>query len=121
MARTNVPIPTLLANAENDNPPTTALDATNGHSIAAGSITDRLLLEVKNTFAGSKTWTVKAGINPPAIRAGLGDLAVVQAAQNDISMVVLDGDRFTQAGGLIYIDLAAGMTGTIRAIRLPAV
>jgi hypothetical protein len=121
MARTDVPVTSLTANAENDNPGTTALDATNGHSIDVNGVTDRLLIEVKNTFAGSKTFTVKAGANPPAVRAGLGDLAVVQGAQNDISIVVLEASRFVQADGKVYVDLAASMTGTIRAIRLPAV
>lgn len=41
-------------------------------------------------------------------------------AQNDVAVVVLESARFVQADGKIYIDLAASMTGTIQALRLPA-
>lgn len=120
MARTNVPITALTANAANADPATTALDATNGHTIAVGGLTDRLAIEVKNTFAGAKSVTVKAGANPPAIRAGLGDLTK-SLAQDEITILVLESARFVQADGAIYVDLTAGTTGTIRAYRLAAV
>lgn len=121
MARTNVPVTAVTANAENENPATTALDATNQHVIPAGSDSGRLLLRITNTFAGSKVVTVKAGVNPPAFRAGIGDLAITMGAQNDVAYVLLESARFAQANGDIYIDLAASMTGTILALRLPAV
>jgi len=119
MARTAVPVTALTANAENENPTTTAIDATNQHEIASGGETDRLLLRIVNTFAGSKVVTIKAGVNPPAFRAGLGDLAITMGAQNDVAYVVLESARFAQADGKINIDVAASMTGSILALRLP--
>jgi hypothetical protein len=121
VARTNVPITDLLANAENENPASTAIDAANNHVIPAGAKTRRLLLRIVNTFAGSKTVTIKAGVNPPSVRAGIGDLAVVMGAQNDVAYVVLESARFAQANGDIYVDVAAATTGSILALRLPAV
>lgn len=121
MARTNVPVTAVTANAENENPATTAIDATNNHVIPAGSVTDRLLLRIVNTFAGSKVVTIKAGVNPPAVRSGLGDLAITMAAQNDVAYVVIESARFAQADGSINIDVAAATTGSILALRLPAV
>lgn len=120
MARTNVPVTALTANAENENPATTAIDATNNHVIPAGGDMGRLLLRIVNTFAGSKVVTVKAGVNPPAFRAGLGDLAITMAAQNDVAYVLLEAARFAQANGDIYVDVAAATTGSILAMRLPA-
>lgn len=121
MARTNVPVTAVVANAENENPATTSIDATNNHVIPAGSDTGRLLLRIINTFAGSKVVTVKAGVNPPAVRSGIGDLAITMAAQNDVAYVLLESGRFAQANGDIYIDVAAATTGSILALRLPAV
>lgn len=121
MARTNVPVLTLAANAENENPATTALDATNGHIVPVLGRAGRVLLRIVNTFAGSKTVTIKAGVNPPAFRAGTGDLVITMGAQNDVALVLVESARFAQADGSIWIDLAASMTGTIQASRIPAV
>ncbi len=91
MARTNVPLTNLTVSGTSKNPSTTALDATNGHNIAlastaipAGPSANRLLLVVTNTFAGSKTITIKAGANPPSFRKDLGDLALAMA-QDDVA------------------------------------
>lgn len=121
MARTSVPVTVLVANAENENPATTALDATNGHTIPVAGRTRNILLRITNTFAGSKTVTVKAGTKPPAYRSGLGDLVITLGAQNDVAYVLVESGRFTQADGSIWIDMAAATTGTILALRLPAV
>lgn len=126
MARTNVPLTKLTANSGNVAPSTTNLDATNSHNIAlaSGSVpaqsgADRLVLVVNNTFAGSKTITVKAGANPPAQRAGLGDL-VVTLTQNQTAYIgPLEPARFLQTDGSINVDVAASMTGTILAVLLP--
>lgn len=118
MARTNVPITTLSQDTMNANPGTTAIDPTNGMVIAANSFTRRLLIEFTNTFAGSKSATIRAGVNPPAVRSGLGDL--VQAiAQNGVYIACIESARFAQADGSINLDFTASMTGTVRAIALP--
>lgn len=117
MARSNLPITTLVKDTNNANPATTAIDATNGNTIAAGD-TPLLLVEVTNTFAGSKSVIFRAGDNPPAQRAGLGDLTVA-LAQNAVNLFVLETARFIQDDGSISIDFTASMTGTLRAIALP--
>ncbi len=63
--------------------------------------------------------TVKAGVNPPSVRAGIGDLVITMGAQNDVAYVLLESSRFTQADGSIWIDVAAATTGSILALRLP--
>lgn len=118
MARVNLPITALVRDADNANPGTTAIDATNGLTIAASSDMSRLLIEVTNTFAGAKSVTFKAGANPPAQRAGIGDL-VVSIAQNGVHLFVLESARFAQADGSISVDFTASMTGTMRAMSLP--
>ena len=126
MARTNVPLTKLTANSGNVAPSTTALDATNGHNIALASTaipaqagSELLVLVVNNTFAGSKTVTVKAGANPPAQRAGLGDLTVTLTQNQTAYIGPLESQRFYQADGSINVDMAAGTTGTILAVLLP--
>jgi hypothetical protein len=53
----------------------------------AGVGCDRVLLEVKNTAAAALKVEILAGDNPPAQRAGLGDLTLVAAAaQNAVNM-----------------------------------
>jgi hypothetical protein len=96
---------------------TTAINATDGMSLDVGSHTGNVVLIVTNTFAGAKILTVKAGDNPPAFRAGLGDLAE-SFAQNAVKILTLESARFIQDDGKIHIDAAADMTGTIQAYRL---
>lgn len=124
MARTNVPIVALAANTHNLEGAGVALDATNNHVIdCSGVKSGKLLVRIKNTFAGSKAATVKAAaVSPPAFRKNLGDLVVTLASQNDTTTLILESSRFVgQAAGdqKINIDLAASMTGTIWAFQLP--
>jgi hypothetical protein len=124
MARTAVTPVALAANAHNLEGAGTALDAPNGHQIDCSGIkSGKLLIRIKNTFAGSKVATIKAGgVNPPAFRKDLGDLTVTLASQNDVSTLVLETARFVGQSGantMLYIDLAASMTGTIWVYQLP--
>ncbi len=121
MARTAVPITSLPANAGTAGAAGTAADPTNGHLIAAGGLTRRLLLVVKNTAAGAKNATLKAGVNPPAFRAGVGDLVVSVPATTGVRYIVVEAARFAQANGDINLDLEAGTTGTVEAYRLGVV
>jgi hypothetical protein len=116
MARTAITITALPANAGTAPAAGTAVDPTNGMSVAAGGLTRRLLLHIKATFAGAKNYTLKAGANPPAVRAGVGDL--VLAINNAERFVVLEAARFVQADGTLNLDIEAGATGTIAAYRL---
>lgn len=94
----------------------------------AGVGCDRVILEVKNTAANALKVELLAGDNPPAQRAGMGDLTLVAAAaQNDVNIFgPFDSSRFLQndATSKGRLDLkftpASGTIGvTIRAYRLP--
>lgn len=114
------------------------VDPTNGHVISLPTSdalgqskgkTQLLILRLVNTFAGSKTVTIKAAAAPTAgsdfyapfhDQSAKGDLAIVMASQNDVSYVAgLDSSRFAQADGTLWVDYAAAMTGTIEAYALP--
>lgn len=118
MPRDAVAITSLTLNGAVDDPAGTAINATNGATIDAGGDTRGLLVVVTNTFAGAKVTTIQSGVKPPAEHASLGDLTESQA-QNDRTTFVLEGSRFIQADGSIWVDFETGMTGTIRALRLP--
>lgn len=117
MARTAVTVTELTANSSTANPAGDAVDPTNGH-IVSGVPLEELFLEINSTFAGAKTFTVKAGANPPAEMAGQGDLAVsLNAAVGRIGP--LTSARFIQADGSVWLDVEAGATGTVKAFHLP--
>jgi hypothetical protein len=128
MARTALPLTNLTANGAVLNNAGTAIDAANGMAVtipttaipSAGNL-DRLVLYVQNTFAGTKTVTVKAGVNPPAFRAGLGDFTTgnLTASTGTAFIGPFDISRFIQADNTVNIDFAASMTGTIWALLLP--
>ncbi len=86
--------------------------------------THDILLELANTAEAAATMTVAvlAGDNPPAFRAGLGDLAI-SLAQNAVKYVVLESARFMQSNGVINVKSTPASTKTqtlaIRAYRLP--
>lgn len=119
MPRTALPV-TATPVATGAAPTATAVDPTNHHVIAA-SVTplEEFLIVVNNTFAGVKAVTVKAGVNPPALSAGQGDLVVNCAAStNGIPIGPLESARFLQADGTLNVDIAAAMTGTIVVYKL---
>ena len=100
-----------------------AVDPTNGHIInpVAGlqsPTVGELLLHVTNTFGGTKTVTLKAGVNPPSSLAPKGDLVVTVPATTGDMLIPISPGRHTQKDGSIWIDLAAGMTGNIGLVRV---
>lgn len=120
MARTALTLTKLTANGSVADPAGNAVDVANGHvlTLPAGATLEEIMLEVNLTFAGAKNVTIKAGSNPPALEAGQGDLVV--AINNAVRLIgPLTSGRFLQAGGLLFVDLEAAATGTIKAIRLP--
>lgn len=127
MARTNIPLTVITPNAGQAFPAGTAVDPTNGHYIDCGGLSGQLLLWVNNTFAGTKTVTVKAGANPPAMRKDIGDFVYTALASSATLLGNLESGRFIQApggtdggtGGRVFVDLAAAMTGTIAALFIP--
>lgn len=102
-----------------------AIDATNHHVIdLAGSDVDctRLMIEVTHTTGSAKVVTVKAGDNPPADAAGVGDLATSFADGSGtpvVKSIMVESARFIQSDGTIEIDVAASTTGSIKAFALP--
>lgn len=81
-----------------------------------GGQSELVILEVTNNAAGAVNLvvTVKAGDNPPAQRAGLGDLATT-LAQNAVKIIgPLESARFIQDDGKLNITFAPA-SGTIAA------
>lgn len=115
MARTAVTPTTLAADASTLQATGSALDPANGHVIAGPTVDSHLLIDIDSTFAGAKTFTIKAGV---LAGGALGDLVVSLNAQRALIRVSLW--RFMQVDGSINIDVAAAATGTIRAYRVIA-
>lgn len=119
MARTPVTVVEMVPNSNIADPAGTAVDPANGHVITQtiGGL-EELYIEINSTFAGVKTFTFKAGANPPALSAGQGDLVVSLNAAIGI-VGPLSSARFAQKDGTLQIDVAAAATGTIKAIHMP--
>lgn len=100
------------------------IDKTSDHVIDAEG--DKLLLLFHLTAATSgDTITIKAGVNPPAFRSGIGDLVYTSAGLGaeetaDIAVGPIESARFKQSDGKIYVDVAgATIAGTLEAYALP--
>ena len=140
MARTNLPVTLLDPKSPTLNSAGTAIDAANGMNIALASSAiparpgmDRLVLYVQNTFAGTKTVTVRAGAGVaapsgfgtgypvPSQEQGFGDLVTgnLTASTGTAFIGPFDSARFIQTDGSVNVDFAASMTGTIWAVLLP--
>lgn len=119
MPRDAVAVTDLAANAGVAAPAGTAISPTNGANIANFGDGGRVVVRVTNTNGTDRTVTVKAGVNPPSVREGLGDLAVVVAATSGVKYLVLETARFQKADGSIDIDFEASMAGNISALRIP--
>lgn len=99
----------------------TAINTTNGAEIdLAGYKGQHIIVEVTNTAGSAYDVTFKAGDNPPAFRAGLGDLVEEIAATTGDEFFVLETARFLQNDGCIYADFETSMTGKIKAYAMPA-
>lgn len=128
MARTNLPITALHFNAGVLQPAGTTVDQANGMNITAANLetesipasngSNLLVLQVANTAGSPFNLIVRAGVNPPAMRAALGDLTV--AVTNATTQIVgpFEPGRFAQADGSINVDFGVGFTGTINAYLL---
>jgi hypothetical protein len=118
MARTALTVYSWVANSHLTDPNPDTADAANGHTIAAAK-TERLMLRFYNTAVAAKNAIVKAGANPPAVAASLGDLTVSVGASGIEWIGPLESGRFIQADGSLSVDLQAGFTGSITAFLLP--
>lgn len=126
MARTNLPLTPLVGNSGVAEPAGTAIDQANGMNIALASTAipaaggpRHLILQVKNTFAGTKVITIGAGVNPPAMRSALGAITFTCPASSNTFVGPFEAARVLQADGSINVDFASGITGTINAFLVP--
>lgn len=118
MARTAVTVTDLTGATSVANPAGTTADATNGHVIT-GTRPEVLLLRVNNTAGGAKNVIVKAGAFPIAESSGQGDLTVsVPATTGSVLVGPLESARFLQNDGTLNVDLEAGFTGTVAALKV---
>jgi len=92
----------------------TAIVAGNDHAIAYPQ-EGKLLIRIKNTYAGAKVITVESG---DFIANGQGDLAQT-FAQDEERFIVLSSDRFKDTDGNVIITVASGTTGYIGAYYMP--
>ncbi len=126
MPRTALPTTNLPGAAALADPAGTAIDQPNGMvvALASGAVphapgAGRLVLRIANSAAAPYTVTVRAGATPPAFRAGLGDLTVSVPAGATRWFGPFESARFVQADGSLYLDFAAGITGTATAFLVP--
>lgn len=120
MARTALTLTALAPNSSIADAAGNAVDPTNGHTLAltGEQSLEEIYLEINSTFAGAKNFTVKAGVYPPALSAGQGDLVV--SINNAVRLLgPFTSARFAQADGSLYVDAEAGATGTIKAFHVP--
>lgn len=123
MPRTSVAARALVANGNlNGVTGPTTIDSTlvtNGVNVPSAE-PERTIIRVANTEASTNVVTLKAGDNPPALAAGLGDLAVTVAASTGVQFLgPFESGRFLQSDGSLDIDFETGMTGTIDVLQLP--
>lgn len=90
------------------------ISATNGAAVAVGHTQD-LILSIRNTTAAEKDLTIKAGYG---LQSALGDLVIPLAAETSY-LIAVEGSRFVQEDGSLYLDFEASMTGTVCAYRTP--
>lgn len=134
MARTNLPLSNLIAEASVAtgtyagfaDPAGTAIDQANGMNVvlASGAIPhvpagEGLVLRVANTAAAPHVVTLRAGAYPPAFEAMKGDQTVSVTNATTKWIGPLEYARHAQADGSINIDFDAGTTGTITAFLVP--
>jgi hypothetical protein len=77
-------------------------------------------LLVYNSKAGAINVIIRAGIYPPAESQGQGDLTIAIGTTVFFALIgPLDGARFAQAGGSIFVDTDAAATGLMWAFEFP--
>jgi hypothetical protein len=96
---------------------TVEVDATNTAVISDCAAGEKLFFVFYENGGGAATATFKAGDNPPAMHAGMGDLEIA-VPTNDVIAVAVDTSRFLQDDGKIRI-LIGGQNVHVTALRLP--
>ncbi len=127
MARTNLPVSAFLAESSIADPTATAVDQANGMNVVITTETippgydayKGIFLRVANTAASPFACIIRAGVNPPAFRAPIGDLSVTVTNGTTRWIGPLDMARHAQSDDSINVDFAAGFTGTITCFEAP--
>lgn len=124
MARTAVP----YQNWSKDSNLTEAASGGLGTAIDSTLVTNGVVIEdadpsrsvirVINTAGTAKNVTVRAGANPPAWRAGQGDLVMSVPAGEQAWIPPLTEARYMQAGSKVHVDFEAGFTGRVTPFKL---
>ena len=128
MARTNLPISAFVVEGSLTDPAGTTIDQANGMNVVMTSEAippaydayRGVFIRVHNTAASAANFIVRAGSNPPAMRASLGDLTTSVAASATVWFGPLDMSRHAQSDDSINIDFGSGFTGTVTAFVAPA-
>lgn len=124
MARTALPV-TAVAGTDAQSgtgtvaASTTVIDQANGMAIGAGKagLADRWLVVVNLTNGADVDVIFRAGVQPPAERAGEGDYTVLMDHTKQ-GYFEIESGRFAQADGSVNVDFGAGATGTIEVVQL---
>lgn len=120
-----------VTNVTWDDDDVTAFNGTVGTAIVAsqtavitptGPLEDMVIL-YSNSYAGSIVVTVKAGDDPPAMSAGIGDLTLTTLANSTGFGIMppLESARFLQNNGTLRISFPANAAGYIVALQKPNV
>ena len=81
---------------------------------------ERTLIRVANTHGSAHNLIVRAGDNPPALRAGQGDLTVEVALTSGVrTFGPFESDKYLQSDGSMEVDFSSGFTGTIDILLIP--
>lgn len=121
MARTDITPVSRVHNSSIVEPTGTTIDATlvtNGVRILKPN-TRTIEIVVANTAVADKIVTLKAGnVGGGAIKRSQGDLTLTVVATTGVRRIgPLESARFSQADGSLWVDFAAGTTGTIKVIQ----
>lgn len=120
MPRDAVAITTAAVASTTATPAGVTINPTNGATIAALGDGSKCLVRVTNTNGSERAVTFKAGVNPPAMRKGVGDLELKVPATTGDVLICLETSRHAQADGTVNVDYESGMTGKLSAIAVPA-
>lgn len=120
MARDEISIVAPSINAATAWGAGTTITPANDAVVSPGGNTQNLLLRITNTHGSDHVVTIKAGNNPPAFRAGLGDLQVTAPATSGDVIIPLESARFIQDDGTILVDFETSHAGKAYAVRLPS-
>lgn len=127
MARTAITARKLTPNNGIATPTADTIDQTNGmvltlvsNGIPSSPDLECVILKIDNSAASAKAVTIKAGSNPPAFRASMGDTSVTVTNATTSYLGPFETARYSQSDGSLFVDFASGFTGTITAFVVPS-